>query len=516
MQSTLFMILLLMCLTNLTSSIGGVVKKINKKQNKKNHPTKPIQDVIYNEFKKGFITPIFNTLESSKKYYNYFNKNNANVLVSFDVKYNDKVVKNWFVADSLKELYNFIRKNPNYPLYEQISTDKHKLFFDVDINKGDEGFGSFNFPQYKTKLEKELKSALNNKKLNFIWLDSTNKNIKYSYHLIINNIYCNIDENRQLKDHLNALLNNKYLDNVYSKNRCFRLWSCSKFGEKRPLKIIDKNCCFRDTLVNIYKGDKVVKIDAKVSLQEELSYQTKFSNIGGNVPFNDYLMKNFIQNKRKPSVFNRKKKNSSLPCPICISPKDMCKEKHHKNTDVYIFKKNEQTYLGCFRAKNWMGDRYFLNLEINKVEHLPKPSIYNINENNAPIRILKILYSPVFFGKYKGKKVRELFKDSSYVSWILLTPSFDTWIIKEQLKELIKYSVTTEPQHHHNNQQEQQKQPTRTTVPTKTTQPKYPTKYEMIEKLTTKWGIDRKDIEHHSLDEIKMHFDMMLSHGCFG
>jgi hypothetical protein len=90
--------------------------------------------------------------------------------------------------------------------------------------------------------------------------------------------------------------------------------------------------------------------------------------------------------------------------------------------------------MGCFRAKQWNGDRYFLDLETNKIEYLP------INENNkisptivsaistykralyhddAKQEIKEILDQKVNFGKYKEQKVKDLFKDTSYVNYIV-------------------------------------------------------------------------------------------------
>jgi hypothetical protein len=523
----ILMLLLLICLSsslvNLTSSIDKVAK--NKKTNKTiKNPTKSIKDLIFNEFKDGYITPTFETLKEAKNYFNYFNKNKCGVLVAFDVSKHDKIVKNWFIVDTLKELYNFILQNPNCPLYEQINTDKHKLFFDVDVKKGDNKFNNFNFPEYKSKIENELNNILNNKNLNFVWLNSTCSYI-HSYHLIVNNVFCNIKENLQIKDYLNKQLKSSFLDNVYKSQQCFRLWNCSKFGEKRPLKLMTPNCCFNDTLVNIYSSDKVEKISTKIPLCIDCNTQKQTNEsyiIDSNVPFNNYLMKNFKQSKYKNNVYVRKCPNISLPCPICISPKDICKEKHHKNTDVYIFKKNGNTYMGCFRGKQWDGDRHFLNLTTNKVEYLVSsssgrnvisPNIVSANENYKMkknefpnFRIAQILYDKITFGKYKGKQVKDLFEDLSYTNWILSNKGFDTWKIKEQIKVLIEYYKT-------NNIKPQP------TVPIidqpKPTKPKFLTKFEMVEQLSKKWGIDRKIIENDSLSEIKMHFDTMKRHGCF-
>jgi hypothetical protein len=526
---------MLMCLSSLTFSIDKLVKtnqtsiKIKKQKIKPktiNHFNLPI-DLIEQKQIKNIKTPIqsirdvvtenliFNKLEDVKKYQlKLFNQNKHNpemVLVSFDV--NLKYSKNWCLFSTRQDLYNFIKQNKNYPLYEQINTEYHKLFFDIDINKGDKGFNEFNFYNYKEQIEKELHNVLLNDKLNFVWLDSSS-DIKHSFHLIVKNIVCNIYQNQQIKDYLNKQLKSYFLDEVYSKKRCFRMWNCSKFGENRPLKPIGKTS-FCSTLVNIYGKENVEKINTKIDLKKEKVEQNFLNNTDWiSIPNNEYLRNNFVQNKYKSSVYNRKHKNISLPCPICTSPKDLCKEKHHKNTDVYIFNKNEKTYMGCFRAKQWMGERFFLNLDTNIVEYAPKndknnisPNIvsagenYNMKKNEFPtLRIAKILYDKITFGKYKNRQVKELFSDVSYVNWIMNTPSFDSWKIKKQLKELIEYYRTIPLQ----------PQPSTPTIQTKQT------KYEMIVKLVTKWGIDIKYIEKLRLDEIKMHYDTMKRHGCFG
>jgi hypothetical protein len=216
--------------------------------------------------------------------------------------------------------------------------------------------------------------------------------------------------------------------------------NCSKLGQKRPLKIIGKHS-FRETLVNIYsENENVEPINPNITLKEETKHTNDFFKRGiQNVPYNAYLFNNFVQNKYKPYVYNRINKDTSLPCPICISKKSLCKSKHHKTSDVYLFKKNEKTYLGCFRAKRWNGDRYFLDLKTNKVEHVPKSENNNISPNivssmkkfktamyheDAKQEIKDLLNQSVNFGKYNGKLVKDLFKDTSYVNYIV---NHQTW-----------------------------------------------------------------------------------------
>jgi hypothetical protein len=537
----ILLLLVLMCLSNLISSIEKVVNQNIKHKNKKQiintkNTTFSIKEVINNDFKKGFLTPIFTNLKEAKNFFNYFNKDGDNVLVSFDVKINEKIVKNWFVADNRKELFNFIKVNKNAPLYEQINTKRHKLFFDVDINKGDEGFNNFNYIEYKGKLEKELTNVLNNK-LNFVWLNSS-CSYKKSYHLIINNVYCNINENQQIKNYLNKQLKSSFLDEVYSKNRCFRICNCSKYGEKRTLKLVNKNCSFNDTLVNIYSDDKVDKINAKIPLEQKLFNQTNFSNINVNVPQNVYLINNFVQNKNKPCVFNRKFKGASLPCPICISHKGLCKEKHHKTTDVYIFKKGNNTYLGCFRAKKWQGDRYFLNLETNKVEYVPKsvcnnisPTIFSAlstfkksNPEDVDNEIKELLEQDVNFGKYKGQFVKDLFRDMSYVNWIMNNFRDDKQA-KKVLDRLIKYFNNEYVEWDYLRFRPKTKKPTSPTSPTKSTLPTVPTSTTKQLEPTIKEMIDAissitqtvPSLWHQmSKNELKMHYSMLKQNGCFG
>jgi hypothetical protein len=517
----LLLLLVLVCFSDsliiLTSSIDKVVKKlsipithnktknINKNQKTKT-PTISIKDVIYNNFKEGYVTPTFETLKEAKNYFNYFNKDNCTVFVSYDVKKNDKIVKNWFVADTRIELYNFIRNNPNVPFYEQINVDKHKLFFDIDVKKGDNNFYSFNFIEYKECLEKELANVLNNK-LNFVWLNSSSSE-KHSYHLIVNNVSCNINENQQIKDYLNKQLKTFYLDNVYKSNQCLRLLGCSKYGQKRPLKLISKKCSFDDTLVNIYYGDKVENISAKIPLQEQVLYQTKFSNnIGAvNVPHNAYLMNNFVYNKYKSNVYSRKYPNTSLPCPICISPRELCKAKHHKMSDVYVFKKKDKNYMGCFRAKHWGQDRYFLNLDTNEVQHTPKHNIIspnivsanttykNCNIYDVDNDIKEILNQSVNFGKYKGKQVKDLFKNESYVNYIISNFGNGTQA-KQVCEKLINYF----------NGLNIPKMP----LPKKEIKFK-PTVKDMIETISKKTQTSPTLWENMSKKELEMHYSMMF------
>jgi hypothetical protein len=510
---------------SLTSSIDKVTKNIsldnNKKQNKNKktyktkNPTLSMRDVIYNDFKDGYVTPTFDNLKTAKNYFNNFNYNNTDsVIVSFDV--NEDGAKNWFVADNRKDLYNFIKQNKNCPLYEQININKHKLYFDVDINKDDKGFKTFNFQDYKNKIEKELKNILYNKQFNFVWLNSSSQ-IKHSYHLIVSNLYCTNYQNNKIKDYLNEKFSSNYLDDIYTKNRCFRMWGCSKLGEIRSLKTMSKNT-FCDTLVNVYSNDKVEMIfPSFFKLDEELTNiksqsRTSFNNIV-DIPENEYLENNFIEYKG-----NIYKRIARCRCPICPSRRKPGLGKKHKKIGCYVFKKNNKTYMGCFRAKHWQGDRYYLNLSTNEVEHIPvnldlDSAINHYNEDKVPIRILQILYDNVYFGKYKNKQVRYLFKDKNYVAWIMRTPNFDTWKIKQQLKELIDYYKVDVPSQSTIISKQliqpieiEIKQKRYATIPTKT---------EMIEKLSKLWGIDRKIIENDSLSEIKMHYSIMKVHGCF-
>jgi hypothetical protein len=516
MFKLLLVLFLLMCLPTLTSSIDKVAKKLDsvsnkiKKQNKNikttKNPTLSIDDVK-NGFKPDYLTPVFTNLKEAKKYFNYFNKDASNVLVAFDVKINNKIVKNWFVSDTIKELYKFILQNPNAPLYEQINTNKHKLFFDVDINKGDKEFDTFNFPQYKQQIEKELRNALFNK-LNFVWLNSSSE-IKHSYHLIVSNISCNIKQNQQIKNYLNKQLKSHFLDNVYGTNQCLRLWGCSKYGQNRPLRLISPKCSFCDTLVNIYPNDQVVLINAKIPFEEELSNQTQFSNIiAANVPNNAYLMDNFKQSK-KSNVYNRKFKNMSLPCPICISPKDLCKEKHHKTTDVYIFKCKDKTFMGCFRAKQWLGDRYFLNLETNKVEYVPKRGSNNIsptivssittykkgNINNVDKDILELLELDVNFGKYKNKKLKDMFKDMYYVDWVCR----QKW--KGELKPILEKIIN-----YFNNIKSPS--PLKAIKP-KTPQSVKPSVKEMVNVISSRTGTNPTLWSNMTKTELEMHYSLL-------
>jgi hypothetical protein len=514
----LFVLLLLMCLsdsfTNLTSSLDNVVKnykKLNKtkKQNKNIKTTKnntlTIEDVKKG-FKPGYLTPTFDNIKDAKNFFNYFNKDNCNVLISFDIKkQNEKIVKNWFVADTQKELYNYIVQNPNVPLYEQINVEDHKLFFDVDINKGEKGFDNFSFIDYKKQIENELTNVLLNEKLNFVWLNSSSYE-KHSYHLIVNGVSCNQSQNCQIKDYLNNKIGSLCLDDVYSKNRCFRMWGCSKFGENRPLKKIGKHS-FRETLVNFYGNEKVEKISAKISLLEENPInQTNFCNPIGNVPFNNFLMKNFVRSKYQKNVYVRKYKNISLPCPICKSlNKDPNKEKHHKKTDVYIFKKNNNTYIGCFRAKKWGGDRYFLNLESNKIEYLPKNNISptivsaittykNCNLNDVDKEIKELLNQTVNFGKYNEKLVKDLFKDTSYVNYIIANFG-ERAQARQVCEKLVNYFNKVRP--------------IAPSLPKKTIKPK-PTVKEMVNVISKKTKTIPSLWENMSKKELEMHYGMMF------
>jgi hypothetical protein len=81
----LLVLFLLMCLSNLTSSIDKLVWNYKKQKTQKN-TTLSIQDVIKNYFKEGYLTPIFDNLKTAQNYFNYFNKDGSNVLVAFDVK----------------------------------------------------------------------------------------------------------------------------------------------------------------------------------------------------------------------------------------------------------------------------------------------------------------------------------------------------------------------------------------------------------------------------------------------
>jgi hypothetical protein len=318
---------MLMCLLSLTSSIDNVVKKISysnsnknaKKQNKT--PTLSIKDVVDgNHTKKDIInsirvlSPIFDNLKNVQNYFNHFNYQNKRVLVAFDI--NKKGSKNWCIFETLKILFNYIKSNPAYPLYEQINPDYHKIFFDVDV-KHPEDIINFNFNVYKQKIENELNTILNNK-LRFVWLNSTgitlSKKKKISYHLIIPNVSCSNYQNEQLMNYLNTKLGTKYLDYVYKDSQCFRMWNCSKFSENRPLKNLNKGT-FNDTLINIYR-ENVEKINPKIQLKEEPKSvkSNVYSKDWISVPNNEYLMANFEPSKYQINVYSRSHCGTSLAC----------------------------------------------------------------------------------------------------------------------------------------------------------------------------------------------------------
>jgi hypothetical protein len=412
----------------------------------------PLNDIFNtkNKIKKyadcGFIT---NNLDDALNKLNLLKKHPGNkeiILTAFDVHKDG--AKNWCFFQKCKVLYNFVCSNKNFPLYEQIEPNKHKLYFDVDLENDNTYFNSFCFNEYKEKIENELINILNNN-LKFVWLKSCSFE-KHSYHLIVN-VSCNNYQNEQIMHYLNEKLGVKCLDNVYSKKRCFRLWNCSKFGQNRPLKIIGKHN-FRETLINLY-NETIDPINPNIVLKEKL-VSTKY-NFNYNdwipVPNNDYLKNNFVQSKYQVNVYVRKN-NDTLPCPICKSPKDHNKEKHHKRISCYVFKKQDKTYLGCFRAKQWEGDRYFLNLETNKVEHLPKNENNNISptikraittfkkalyHDDAKDEIKELLNQTVNFGKYKNQQVKDLFRDSCYVNYIINNFKFGN--AKFVLDKLINY-----------------------------------------------------------------------------
>jgi hypothetical protein len=348
------------------------------------------------------------------------------VLVAFDV--NIDGAKKYCLFESRQQLKKFIINNKNAPMYEHLNNDLHKLFFDIDI-KDKELIKTFNFNIYKQNLEHEINTVLNNKNLKFCWLNSS-CSTKVSYHLIVN-VSCSHYQNNQIKNYLNNRLGYSHLDFVYKDKQMFRMWNCSKFGQYRPLVIIGKHC-FNDTLVNLYGDNNIEPINPKIKLEQKQEYQEYQHKLSQKdwitVPYNSYLLNNFIPSKYQINVYVRKNPNTSLPCPICLSKKQLCKEKHHKKISVYVFKKNDKTYLGCFRQKQWDGDRWFLNLTTNKVEHVENTSTNN-NQYRCVIdnyvnkkvefpnlRIAKILYDKVTFGKYKNKDIRELFQDIGYVN----------------------------------------------------------------------------------------------------
>jgi hypothetical protein len=351
-----------------------------------------------------------------------------------------------------------------------------------------------------------------NKNFSFVWLDSSNE-IKKSYHLIVKNIVCNINENEQIKNHLNNKLNSSFLDNVYTKNRCFRMWNCSKFGENRPLKLINSKHFFNDTLVNIYPNEKVGLMCANIELEKQKQPNQSFFRNVVNVPFNAYLYNNFKQNKKNPSTFNRKNKNTSLPCPICISEKELCKSKHHKRTDVYIFKKNNNTYMGCYRSKKWHGDRYFLNLFTNKVEYVPisnknkiSPNIVstittykNCNHKDVNKSIIDLLNQTVNFGKYNDKLFKDLFKDASCVNYIIVNfgESAQARLVCEKL---INYF---------NNEYRPKAQTPKKSIKSKPTIQFKPTVKEMISYICTKTKTNYSLWENMSKKELEMHYGFM-------
>jgi hypothetical protein len=452
----LFLILLmLMCLPTLTSSIDKLTKNINL--NNINNINKP-KKINKNKTNKNIKT--FQTTQSiqdvcggNKIFYKLDDAltilpklKGTPVLVAFDV--HEDGAKNWCFFNERIELLNFIKSNPCCSLYEQINPAQHKLYFDIDLEEGEVGFDTFVFKNYKLQLEKELNNILNNK-LSFVWLNSSN-HAKHSYHLVVP-VSCSNSQNNQIKNYLNEKLGTYYLDDVYSEKRCFRFWGCSKLGQKRSLKIIGKHS-FNDTLVNLY-GENVKQINSKIELKDETK-KVK-SNVNSNdwipVPENKYLNDNFEPSKYQKNVYVRIHRGSTLPCPICISKKQVCKEKHHKTSSVYVFKKGVNVYMGCFRAKQWGRDRYFLNLSNDKVEYLPKSKDWIIEPLKSAIKnfkkslyhddmnteIKEILNLSINFGKYKNQSFKELFSDISYVNWILT--NFKDSELKQYLNRLINY-----------------------------------------------------------------------------
>jgi hypothetical protein len=393
---------------------------------------------------------IFNKLEPALEKLKLFKQHPGNknlCLVAFDIR--NSFTKNYCFFETIQQLYKFIRNNKNFPLYEHIDEINHKLFFDVDI-KDKKLIKSFNFVKYKNELEQELKNILNNKNLKFCWLNSSCPE-KISYHLIVPNVSCSNHQNQQIKNYLNNKLNCYYLDNVYKTNQLFRMWNCSKFGQNRPLRIIDNQFNFKDTLINIYSNN-IEKINPKIILENEpIKFNSNTAKEWIQIPNNEYLINNFQPSKYQTNVYVRSCCSSSLACPICISYKSLCKEKHHKTSSVYVFKKNNKTYLGCFRATQWNGDRHFLNLETNKVEYLVKNEKNKISstivsaistfKSSNPYDIDKpiqdLLNQSVNFGKYKNKLVKDLFKDVSYVNWIIA--NFKSGYAKIVLEKLINY-----------------------------------------------------------------------------
>jgi hypothetical protein len=221
----------------------------------------------------------------------------------------------------------------------------------------------------------------------------------------------------------------------------------------RPLKNIS-NHTFLDTLVNIYNNDTVDNINAKITLKSEDPKYVKHSGDYKNwiqVPFNSYLSSNFEPSKHQENVYLRTNRNCSLACPICKSPKNKNKSKHHKRISCFVFSKGDKTYLGCFRQNHWGEHRKFLNLANNKVEFVPQNENRVINENiqnaittfkkcnpyDVDKEIQKLLNQTVNFGKYKNQLVKYLFRDYSYVNYIL--SNFKNGDTKYVLEKLIKY-----------------------------------------------------------------------------
>jgi hypothetical protein len=518
MNKLLLVLFFLMCLSNLTSSIGEVVKKINqnKKQNKNikiiKNPTLSIKEVVVGNH-------IFNKLENAKKYQlQLFNQYGLQlvsdmIFVSFDV--NEKYSKNWCFFLTRKDLYNYINKYRNCPLYEQINVAKHKLFFDIDINKGDEGFDTFNFNKYKECLEKELKNILNNK-LDFIWLDSSSS-IKHSYHLIVKNIACTIYQNEQIYKELNKRLRTNYLDYVYKSAQCLRLWGCSKYGQERPLKILNKGISFRDTLVNIYNGDIVEDICSNIHLEKDkVSNQIKSSYVVDNVsiPSNKYLNDNFIKSNQE-SVFYRE---NVCRCPICPSRRKPELGKKHKRIGCYVFNKGKNTYLGCFRGEQWGRDRHFLNLKTNKVEYLPKFNVnkeienklstFNSYYHSSSWKVNILLNQKVTFGKYKGKTYRDLMSDKNYVMWIL-SVDFGLKDVLENINYLINNESTTI-------QPKKRSSTIGSMVSTKSiksTVPRNPTVHDMVSTISKLTKTDSSIWNNMTKKELQMHYSLLKNKG---
>jgi hypothetical protein len=201
MQSMKLFLVLFM-LMSLSYSLTILTSSLDKKQNKNinlneiNYFNLPIDDIVLID--------------------NKIKKHNKNIKTKNTTLSIKDAVEGRYIINNLN---NAQEKNYMNKLFQLVIN----FIFDLDLEKGEDCFETFNFIKYKKEIEKILINILDNK-LKFVWLNSST-NTKYSYHLILN-VGCNNNQNKQIKNYLNETMGTDYLDDVYTSNRCLRMGGC--------------------------------------------------------------------------------------------------------------------------------------------------------------------------------------------------------------------------------------------------------------------------------------------------